>query len=69
MFKPVTDEELNTYDQETQEMYSLRKNDDRLSYVLAIHPTRTNRRHTLPVIVDGEKNPYMQKLERDRTNF
>ena len=50
MFKPVTGEALNDFDDETKELYSKKTHDPRLSYVLAAMPRRN--RHNLPVIVD-----------------
>ena len=67
MFKPVTSDELNTFDEETRSLYSKRANDPRLSYVLATVPRRE--RHNLPVIVDTDDNEYMQTLEAQKKNF
>ena len=66
MFKPVTGEALNDFDDETKELYSKKTHDPRLSYVLSVMPRRN--RHNLPVIVDTDNNQYIQDLE-ETTGF
>ena len=64
-FTPVRGAELNEYDDETRQLYSLRTHDHRLSYALATIPRRN--RHNLPVVVNQE-NPMMQELQKARDN-
>mgnify|MGYP000344599965 FL=1 len=61
MFKPVTGSDLEQFDAETRELYTIRQNDPRLSYILSVVPRRE--RHNLPVIVDSSNNEYLQKME------
>ena len=67
MFKPVTGEALNDFDDETKELYSKKTHDPRLSYVLSVMPRRN--RHNLPVIVDTDNNQYIQDLETSVNRF
>ena len=65
MFKPVTD--FSQYDDETVQLYAKRENDPRLSYALSVMVRKG--RNQLPVYVDGTNNEYLQKLEKQRSNF
>ena len=67
MFKPVRGKDLEEFDEETRQLYSVRQNDPRLSYVLSVVPRRE--RHNLPVIVDSTNNPYLQEMEAQNRNF
>ena len=66
MFKPVKDDELNNFDDETRELYTRRHHDPRISYQLAVAIRRN--RHNLPIVVDQE-NPYIQRMQRERDTF
>ena len=67
MFKPVSGEALNEFDDETRALFSKKQNDPRMSYVLSVIP-RPNR-HNLPVVVDTENNQYMKELESGQKWF
>ena len=67
MFKPVTGEALNEFDEETRELYSKKTHDPRLSYVLSVIPRKN--RYNLPVIVDTDNNQYMHELEASNKWF
>ena len=65
MFTPVRGEALQEFDEETRGLYSIRKNDPRVSYLLASAPRKRN---NLPVIVD-ESNPLMKAAEKEHSGF
>ena len=66
MFKPVTGQELDNFDEETRDLYAKRSQDEKTSYILRVMP-RKQRNH-LPVIVD-ENNKYLQELQKANYNF
>ena len=67
MFKPVSGEALNQFDEETRELYSKKTHDPRLSYILSVIPRKN--RYNLPVIVDAENNQYLKEMESTVNRF
>ena len=66
MFKPVTGEALNQYDEETRALFAKRQNDPRLTHTLLCLP-RVKRNH-LPIVANPE-DPTVKEHAAYRASF
>ena len=65
MFKPVTGDQLNNFDAETQQLYRRRETDQRLEAIWTFGARKF--RNELP-IYNSKDNPYIQEGENERSS-